>query len=133
MSLGFAEGMFVGLARSQAAAQRGEKGKVFDWDKAAQRIVEEKAVDASAGLAGDWDYTGGPIWRSGAPVPQNETYTYLASLWATPELEIDGNVEECWIAADETEWDSGTYWPDSALAIIEAAKAVFLPTEPAAD
>jgi hypothetical protein len=122
MNLGFGEGMLVGLERSRRAAARGEKGKVFDWDKAARRIVETCAREASAGLAGDWGYTGGEIWRDGKPVPKEDTYTYLASLWATPELDLDGNVEDCWIAADETEWDSRTYWPDSALAIIQEGK-----------
>ena len=32
---------------------------VFDWNKAAQIIKERGATNASAGLSGDWEYTGG--------------------------------------------------------------------------
>ena len=117
-NLSFMDGFTVGAARSAAAKRRGGVGKVFDWDKAARRILETQAFNASAGLAGDWGCTSGEIWRDGKPVPQEDTYIYLASPWATPELDIDGNIEDCWIAADQTEWNSGTYWPDSALAII---------------
>ncbi len=122
MEYGFVDGMIVGMARAKAAIARGDVGRVFDWDKAARRIIEEQAFVASSGLQSDWPSTGGEIWRNGKPVPQEDTYTYLASLWATPELDIDGNVEACFIGADQTEWDSGTYWPASALAIIEAAQ-----------
>jgi hypothetical protein len=119
--LGFTEGMLIGPSLAAAARRRrGEAGKVFDWDKAARRIIEEQALEASAGLAGDWPSTSGDIWRDGKPVPSDETYTYLASAWATPELEIDGNREACWIAETDTEWDCHTYWPESALAILRA-------------
>jgi hypothetical protein len=122
MEYGFVDGLIVGSAKSAAAIARGDVGRVFDWDKAARRIVETGAQNASAGLQSDWSSTGGEIWRDGKPVPQEDTYTYLASMWATPELDIDGNVESCFVNADQTEWDSGTYWPASALAIIEAAQ-----------
>ncbi len=122
-NFGFADGMFIGMERSRSAVERGEKGMVFDWDKAARRIVETGVQDASAGLHSDWDCTGGEIWRDGNPVPQEDTYTYLASMWAYPELALEDQVEDCWIPADQTEWDSGTYWPASALAIIEAAQS----------
>ena len=84
------------FARGQAA--KNNELKVFDWDRAAQRIRETSAVSASAGLAGDWDWTGGTIYASGEP---SSEYTYLASTWATPELELtlpDGDVvtEDCY-------------------------------------
>ena len=82
--LGFAEGMIVGPALTRAARARGEPFRVFDWDKAARRIIEEQAFEASAGLAGDWDSTGSEIWRDSKPVPPGETYTYLASAWPSP-------------------------------------------------
>ena len=91
---------------------------VFDWAKAAQIIKERKPAMAEAGLRGDWGWTGGEIWRDNAPVPDEDTYTYLASTWAIPELDIDGEVMECYIMEDKTEWYIGTYWPAEALEIV---------------
>lgn len=117
--LGFAEGMLIGPARAEAARRRGEVGKVFDWDKAARLIAERRPQEAEAGLEGDWPSTGGTIWQDGAPVPREQTYTYLASAWATPQLVMDdGPPIDCWVAETATEWGSGTYWPESALAIV---------------
>ena len=103
-------------AFSMGMANRGNRLKVFDWVKAAQLIKERQPSLAGAGLSGDWEWTGGEIFRDGKPIAKEETYTYLASTWATPELEMDGYVVDCWCYTDE--WDSGTYWPEEALAII---------------
>lgn len=109
-----------------SAMIRGEMNRdnplmVFDWNKAARRIIETKAKEARAGLASDWEWTGGTIFEDGHPVPQEDTYTYLASTWATPELELDGEVEDCFIMKVESpSWDSDTYWPQSALDILNA-------------
>jgi hypothetical protein len=101
---------------------------VFDWDKAAQIIRAAQPTTASAGLAGDWDYTGGEIYRDGKPVDQEDTSTYLASTWATPQLDLDGDVQDCYIMEDEAfrRWNNGQanvdfahiYWPPSALALL---------------
>ena len=106
------------FARGQAA--KGNPVKVFDWDEAATRIKAAGAQTASAGLEGDWEWTGGEILRDGRPVPAEDTYVYLASTWAIPELAIDDELPSpCWkFEADTDGWDSGTYWPDSALAIL---------------
>lgn len=117
----------AGYALAQAAIARGEPGKVFDWNKAAEIIKERKPTRASAGLSGDWEYTGGDIFVDGKPLEKDKTYTYLASVWATPELELVnqyGDVEkiDCWILrnADNNpeNWNANTFWPDSALAIL---------------
>ena len=109
------------FARGMAARAAGSPLMVFDWDKAARRIKESGATHASAGLAGDWEWTGGEILRDGKPVDKGDTYTYLASIWATPELELDGVREDCWLLADKTPgWTSETYWPESALTILTA-------------
>lgn len=98
---------------------------VFDWDKAAKIIREQGATHAGAGLSGDWEYTGGTILEGGKPVPRDETYTYLASTWATPELEIDGEYIDCFRMQSESPgWGSDTYWPESALAILNAVETV---------
>ena len=94
-------------AFARGMAHRDDRPKVFDWDKAARLIRERKPFEASAGLAGDWEWTGGIIWRDSKPVPAEKTYTYLGSVWATPELEMDGYVIDCWKWEDETPgWDS---------------------------
>ena len=106
-------------AFAMGEASRGNRSRVFDWDRAAELIAERRPVEASAGLATDWEWTGGPIWADGRPVPREDTYTFLASTWAEPELDMDGDVQPCWRYKDETDdWNSGTYWPESALAKI---------------
>ena len=70
-------------------------------------------------MQSDWEWTGGDIYKNGAPVAEEDTYTFLASTWATPEIDLDGDVQDCFVMKDSTEnWNSGTYWPDSALAIL---------------
>lgn len=117
---GFIEGMFVGRAKSEAAMIRGDSMMYFDWDKAAQIIKERGATNAEAGLGGDWDHTGGPIWQDGKIVDPEDTYTYLGSLWAVPELDVDGELIECYTTDESMGWDEETYWPDSARAIVSA-------------
>lgn len=101
-------------------ASRGKERMVFDWDKAARIIKERKADYAAAGLCSDWEYTGGSILENGKPVPKDDTYTYLASTWATPELNVDGDTINCFIMESQTEWDESTYWPESALQILNS-------------
>lgn len=104
---------------AQIAQAQGAKRKVFDWDKAAKIIAKKMPKEASAGLSNDWEWTGGTIFSDGRPVPKKETYVYLASIWATPELNINGKIIECWKYQDETpNWNADTYWPDSALEIL---------------
>ena len=59
-------------------ANRDREPMVFDWQKAARIIKERKAKTASAGLQGDWEWTGGKILKDGEPINRDETYTYLA-------------------------------------------------------
>ena len=108
-------------AFAMGAANRGKEMMVFDWEKAARLIAERNPDTASAGLRDDWEWTGGEIWASGAPVPANRTYTYLASSWATPEIDLDGDVIACFRMESETPgWGCSTYWPPEALAIVGA-------------
>lgn len=60
-------------------------------------------------------------------MPREHTYTYLASTWATPELDMDGEIVPCYVMQDEAEgrWGkevapSDLYWPDSSLVILNA-------------
>lgn len=93
---------------------RGNQSKVFDWDKAAEIIKDKGIKNASAGLSGDWEYTGGEILVDGK-IP-DDSYTYLSSTWATPELKIDGLLVDCWKYTDD--WNAGTFWPESAKEIL---------------
>jgi len=99
-------------------AHRNDRSMVFDWHKAARRIRETGAQHASAGLRSDWEWTGGQIFHDGKPVPEQDTYTFLASTWAVPELAVLDGPEPCWTWKDETDWDASTYWPASALDIL---------------
>lgn len=110
------------IAFAMGAMNRDKTLMVFDWDKAAELIVEHGARSASAGLSGDWEWTGGDILCDGSPVPKEDTYVYLASTWAPPELKIDGEIFECWrFEGDGVEWTADTYWPDSAREILKRA------------
>lgn len=112
----------VAFAMSQNAI--GQKQKVFDWNKAATIIKERNPEYAFAGLSRDWEYTGGTIYdKEIGPLNKKDTYTYLSSNWATPELKLLINEEEetihCWKYEDELPgWDANTYWPESALEIL---------------
>jgi len=105
-------------AFAMGQASRNNRARVFDWNKAAQIIKECQCKTASAGLSGDWEWTGGEIFTNGKP--NLEDYTYLASTWAMPEIEIDGKVFPCWVYEDQSDWNSHTKWPESALKILEA-------------
>ena len=105
------------LAFAMGAANRGNEMKVFDWDKAARLIVERRPKVVEAGLSEDWEYTGGTIYENGEP--NKKSYTYLASTWATPEIELDGESFDCYITESKTKWDAHTRWPSSALAILK--------------
>ena len=110
--------------RTTEAFARGEASRtkelmVFDWDKAAELIRDRKPNVARAGLAADWEWTGGDIYRAGQPVAVDDTYVYLASTWATPELEMDDTVVACFKMQSQTpNWDASTYWPESARSIL---------------
>lgn len=109
-------------AFAMGQANRSKELMVFDWEKAAQIIKEKDAKEAAAGLRDDWNWTGGNILKDGKPIPRDETYTYLASTWAVPELEIDGEIIPCYKMQSETpKWNSDTYWPPEAMAIMTQA------------
>jgi hypothetical protein len=109
----------VRVQRAAAEAAGTTSDRVFDWDKAAEIIKERQPEWAAAGLIEDWGYTGGTIYSDGAPESPDDTYTYLASNWATPTLVINDSEEiECWVPMTEDGWNEHTYWPDSALKIL---------------
>jgi len=106
------------MAFAMGETNRGKSLMVFDWNKAAKIIKERNATTASAGLSGDWEWTGGSILENGKP--NKGSYTYLASTWATPELKIDGEIIDCFLMEEDVpeEWGDNfadIKWPDSAL------------------
>ncbi len=106
---------FAAFANGEAS--RHKTPMVFDWDKAARLIKERQPQEASAGLSQDWEWTGGAIYKDGAPV--TDSYTYLQSTWATPELDMDGDVVDCFCMKPDCIWNENTKWPESALAILK--------------
>ena len=96
---------------------RNNKMKVFDWNKAAELIIKYNLTDADARLIEDWASTGGNILTDGNL--NINSYTYLASTWATPVLWTDEEIYECWTWEDETNWNSHTKWPQSAIEILK--------------
>jgi len=106
-------------AYAMGQAHRNDRSRVFDWDRAAQLIKERNPECVSAGLGGDWERTGGDIYKDGKTIEKENTYTYLASTWAAPEIEIDGEIMDCGAWEDETLWNAKTYWPESALKILK--------------
>ena len=105
------------MAFAMGQAHKNDRLKVFDWNKAAQLIVKHKLTDADAGLKEDWTFTGGNILTDGNL--NINSYTFLASTWATPVLWTDEEIYECWAWGDETDWDSDTKWPQSAIEILK--------------
>lgn len=108
-------------AFAMGAANRDKESMVFDWIKAATIIKEQNIQNASAGLHADWEWTGADILRDGKPIPKEEPYTYLASTWAVPELNIGDNVIDCYkMQSEAPDWGPFTYWPEEALAILNS-------------
>ena len=103
---------------------------VFDWDKAAEillKSVREAGVkEASAGLSGDWGWTGGIILEN-SKIPDSRAGSYLSSTWADPEIEIAGNRFPCYKMQSEVpNWGPDTFWPDSAREIFEGGMADYV-------
>ena len=100
------------------AIDNGGVAKVFNWIKAANIIKENPEKTWYAGLLEDWYWTSDIIWKNGHTTDCDELYPY--SIWATPILMSTDNSEfiECWVPADEVDWDDDTKWPEEALNII---------------
>lgn len=100
--------------------------KVFDWNKAAQIIMEAPAGSAEAWITGDKSATRGPIFEHGKPY-MGRYKACLASRMGTPVLRLDDEPMECWMDLKDIprEWvypkmDSPLeiWWPNSALRIL---------------
>lgn len=103
--------------------------KTFDWDKAAEiiraNLSEHPYLIAEAGLQGDWDYTGGEIFKNGEII--NDNYTYLKSNWAIPTLILswDGDEQleiDCYTSDVETRFDSDSEWDEQSIKILKDGK-----------
>ncbi len=111
-------------AIAMGQANRGKPLMVFDWDQAAKYIIEYRPKSVSAGLRDDWEYTGGDIFVDGCILKRSETYVYLASTWAVPEIDFGLGKMPCFIMKDEAvvRWGdvdmASLYWPQSAIEIL---------------
>jgi len=109
---------------------RDRESMVFNWELAARIIMMKNPEVVRAGLRSDWEYTGGTIWRDGKPVPQEDTYTFLASTWAIPEIDVDGEIMECYLMQSEVpDWNANTYWPPEALRIVNIWEGEIIETK----
>ena len=115
-------------AFARGLAARGREHKVFDWDEAARIIKNRNINTVSAGLMEDWDYTSGLILVEGVIPEKDKTYTYLSSNWATPVLSFDDETFiDCYKMQSEVpDWNSDTFWPESARRIIDPFLLTFL-------
>src|SRR5258708_35495105 len=119
------------FARGEAARREGARSRVFDWDKAAAIIASGHVTHASAGLSGDWNWTGGPILAGGQPVPAEDTYTYLSSLWAIPQLSLmDETAIPCWRRQGQTRRGPKTPPPPTGPAVLRPATQAALTGPP---
>jgi hypothetical protein len=100
---------------------------VFDWDLAAQLILQSEVPDAQAGLEGSWPSTGGYIFRNFHPVldRDGDNYTYLASFVARPMLVLGAaNPLPCYYTIPQAAAAAGNdgparlKWPAPALTIL---------------
>lgn len=92
--------------------------KKFDFDKAAQLILDHPPQNVMAGMVEDWFWTSDFIFKDGKPNLKHGAY--LTSTWATPVIRFcDEDVtEECW--CDDLDDDLIDHsWPESALRILE--------------
>ena len=108
----------MGIMTAFALGQLNQRKElmVFDWNKAARIIKETGANNAVAGLLGDWDRAADILVDSKIPEYSD---TYLASTWATPGLEVNGEVVSCYKMQSETNgWGCYTFWPESAREIL---------------
>lgn len=107
------------FAMGQMADVNNSPRRVFDWRCAVRLIKRYNLKNADAGLSEDMEWTSDCILRDGKPVVE-DTYTYLASNWATPIL-VDrdtGEEFECWEFEDNSQYDSDTVWPKDALEML---------------
>ncbi len=117
------------MQRNEDAIRHGSAPRVFDWVEAANMLVEKMRegtpFTAYAGLEGDMEWTGGTILSFDGHhfVLDRDSYTYLASNWAKPILVIHYEDESdhelcCWEYSENSQYDSGTKWPEEALNIL---------------
>ena len=99
-SLGLAEGMLVGPSMPDYEGGM----RQANWSKVKQFIEEnkEKLSSTEVGLAEDWDCTSGEVWNTESGyIPQEDTYVYASSNWATPSMCLffkngEEQTIECW-------------------------------------
>lgn len=93
------------------------RGVVFNWDFAARMIRTYGAYVAEACRPGRGSVV---IWKDGAPAPR-ALFDFTGN--DVIELRIGPEVWNCVTAKEEhPDWDASTYWPEGALAIVNAPR-----------
>lgn len=93
------------FAMNKIATAKGNKMRQLDWDKAKEICEKNKGKTIYAGLQYDMEWTGGCIFDGEKYV---RDYVFVASTWATPILEIEGEEIECWKYGEDT--DMPKWW-----------------------
>jgi len=92
------------------------QGVVFNWNLAAKLIRTYGAIVAEASIPGVGSVV---IWKEGGPAPR-EPFEFAGT--GVIELRIGDEVWNCITAkTDHPDWNKDTYWPESALAIVNVS------------
>lgn len=91
--------VYVGGGKTITVATNSQT-KVFDIPKALTLFEKNKAMEMSMGMAEDWFFTGQQV-KSKEDI---ENFPLMASRWATPVIEINGDREDCYIAIDKAHY-----------------------------
>jgi hypothetical protein len=113
----------VALGSQRIAVLQGRPMRGVDWLKCAKIIKERKPDIVVAGLKEDWGSTCCVVYEGGEIVDTMRTGC-LESTWATPVIEVDGEIIECSVnLCDRSRKDwSGKeygYWPDFAVEVLK--------------
>ncbi len=115
------------VAMKYTAVKNQQPMMFFDWEKAALFIKKHKPIKALAGLKDDFEWTGNTIYQDGKPLLVDEDgeqpYTFLGSCWAIPLLIIEDergyqDEIECYTLDPTRGYDTHSYWPPEALALL---------------
>lgn len=105
--MGFTSGMIIG-----PSMPKHEGGfRQINWKLLKEFIEKNKESFESieAGLAEDWGHTSGEVWNDEKGyIPQDKTYVYDSSNWATPAISVtykDGREEtfEMWMNGSDSD------------------------------
>lgn len=95
------------LGASAVATKPIGKTKYMNWKKVQQIVDKNPNSVIYAGLQEDWNNTSGLIFARGE---YYDGYVYVASSWATPIVDVDGEEIECWTYEKTKEGSGRPSW-----------------------